>query len=134
MNDETDRINALERLPRRRTPERDLWPGIQSRLRPRRARRPWLPLALAASLVAGLAVVFTLGLRDVASPAAVGDVAAAPRMLSDDSRAIVQANLSMVEHAERELRQALKQAPESTTLRSLLQSAEHRQRELRAML
>lgn len=134
MNDETDRINALERLPRRRTPERDLWPGIQSRLRPRRARGPWLQFGLAASLVAGLAAAFTLALRDVAPPPAGPDVAAAPRMLSDDSRAIVQANLSMVEHAERELRQALKQAPESTTLRSLLQSAEQRQRQLRAML
>ena len=135
MSDDTDRINALERLPRRRAPERDLWPGIESRLAPRRRSR-WalVELAVAASLVAGLAGVFTLGLRDAGSPAGGLDVAAAPRELADDSRAIVQANLSMVEQAERELRKAIKQDPESTTLRSLLRSAEQRQHTLRAML
>lgn len=133
MSEETDRINALERLPRRRVPERDLWPGIHSRLAPRRRSR-WalVELALAASLVAGLAGMFTLGLRDAGL--APGAVAVAPRVLTDDSRAIVQANLSMVEQAQRQLQQALKQDPESTSLRSLLQSAEYRQRALRAML
>lgn len=135
MSHQTDRINALERLPRRRMPERDLWPGIESRLSPRRRSRwPLVEFALAASLVAGLAAVFTLGLRDAALPGAGLDVAAAPSQLTDDSRAIVQANLSMVEQAERELRKAMKQDPESASLRSLLQSAEHRQRALRAML
>ena len=135
MSQETDRINALERLPRRRTPERDLWPDIEARLRPRRSRSyPLLQFALAASLVAALAAVMTLGLRDAALGPAGADRASAPLALTDDSRAIVEANLSMVRQAERQLRQALKQDPDSTSLRSLLQSAEHRQRALRAML
>lgn len=143
MSEETDRINTLERLPRRRSPERDLWPGIQARLRPRRSRAaalraavrsyPLMQFALAASLVAGLAAVMTLGLRD-AAPGPTGASPVSALALTDDSRAIVEANLSLVRQAERQLRQALKQDPESTTLRSLLQSAEHRQRALRAML
>jgi hypothetical protein len=146
MNDGRDeRGRGLERLPRRRMPERDLWPGIESRLQPHRRsptaalraavrHYPLAEMALAASLVAGLAIMFTLGLRDSALPATGLDVAAEPRYLTDDSRAIVQANLSLVEQAERELRKAIRQDPESTTLRSLLQSAEQRQLTLRAML
>lgn len=135
MNPDAERINLLERLPRRRSPERDLWPGIEARLAPRRSRRYALvQFALAASLVAGLAAVFTVGLRDAALTASGLEIATAPRALADDSRAIVEANLSLVEQAERELHKALKQKPESATLRSLLQSAEHRQRALRAML
>ena len=153
MSTEHDRINTddgrderargLERLPRRRSPERDLWPGIQSRLRPRRSLAvalraavrsyPLMQFALAASLVAGLAAVMTLGLRD-AGLGPTGAGAASTLALTDDSRAIVEANLAMVRHAERQLQQALQQDPESTSLRSLLQSAEYRQRALSAML
>jgi hypothetical protein len=142
MSDDTDRINALERLPRRRSPERDLWPGIEARLAPRRrSHYPLAQFALAASLVAGLAMVMTLGLRDASlTPAfstetlATAERGAPMRAQTFDSEAIVQANLSLIEQAERELRQALLQDPESTTLRSLLQSAERRQLTLRAML
>lgn len=136
MSEDTDRINALERMPRRRSPERDLWPGIEARLAPRRraSRYPWVQFAMAASLVAGLAAVMTLGLRDAALTPSAGTASATPVALTDDSRAIVQANLSMVEQAERELKKALKQDPESTTLRTLLRSAERRQHTLRAML
>ena len=71
MSDDTDRINALERLPRRRRPARDLWPGIESRLPPRRRSRwPLVELALAASLVAGLAGMFRAQLRAEHQPAA----------------------------------------------------------------
>ncbi len=135
MNEDTDRIEGLDTLARSRAPARDLWPGIQSRLRPRRSRYALGQFALAASLVAGLAAVFTVTLRDAgeggkASPMAM---AAAPH-LTDDSRAIVQANLSLVRQAEREVRQALRQNPNSPTLRSLLASAENRQRALSALL
>jgi hypothetical protein len=142
MSEHTDRINTLERLPRRRSPERDLWPGIEARLQPRRSRYAWGQLALAASLVAGLAALFTLTLRQ--GPADVGNGlptyvagdahAAAGLQLSDDSRAIVEANLDLVRQAEGQLQQALLQDPDSPTLRSLLASAENRQRTLRAML
>jgi len=140
MSQDTDRINALERMPRRRNPERDLWPGIEARLAPRRraARYPWAQFALAASLVAGLATVMSLGLRDAAlmqgGATAAGGSGPALRARTFDTQAIVQANVSLVEQAERELKQALQQHPESTSLRSLLRSAEQRQRTLRAML
>lgn len=135
MSQDEDRLNLLERLPRRRSPERDLWPGIEARLAPRRRRRLGLPLALAASLIAGLAAVLVLSLggeEAVRVPAALAR--AEPLPLGDDSRAIVKANLSLLRHAERELQQALQQDPDSETLRSLLASAEHRQRALSARL
>lgn len=136
-----ERVRGLDHLPRRRSPERDLWPGIEARLAPRRraSRYAWAQFALAASLVAGLAAVMTLGLRAAALAPSGGPTTAARadaplRAQTFDSRAIVQANVSLLEQAERELKQALRQQPESTTLRSLLQSAEQRQRTLRAML
>ncbi|MGH8028385.1 MAG: hypothetical protein ACREO3_00470 [Arenimonas sp.] len=131
MNENSDRIEGLETLARSRAPSRDLWPGIESRLHARRSRYGLMQFALAASLVAGLAAVFTLTLRDGAVGGAP-DVAAL--QLGRDSRAIVEANLSIVRQAERELRQALKRHPESAPLRSLLASTENRARDLRAML
>ncbi len=127
-----NRIEGLERLARSRAPSRDLWPGIAARLHARRRSRYGLvQFALAASLVAGLAAVFSLSPGRLDAPGPMR-VAAAP--LSHDSRAIVEANLSIVKQAERQLRQALRQDPDSTTLRSLLASTEDRQRALTAML
>ena len=132
MNEDDDLIESpvpgLDRLARSRAPERDLWPGIAPRLRRRRAAYPFVQFALAASLVAGLAAMFTLSLGPVAGPAA------APLPLSHDSRAIVEAHLSIVHQAERELRRALEDNPDSPTLRSLLASTENRQRALSALL
>ncbi|MGQ0587017.1 MAG: hypothetical protein ACT4PK_07430 [Gammaproteobacteria bacterium] len=133
MNEETDRIEGLDRLTRSRAPSRDLWPGIAARLATRRRSRYGLvQFALAASLVAGMAGVFTVSLQQQAGPAGGLQVAALP--LEDHSRAIVEANLSIVRQSERQLRQALKQNPHSTTLRSLLASTENRQRALTALL
>ena len=133
-NDEdSDRIEGLDRLVRAQAPSRDLWPGIHARLAVRRRSREGLVrFALAASLVAGLAAMFTLSLGRIGPVPGVAAVAAAP--LSDDSRAIVEANLSIVKHAERELRRAIEQNPDSPTLRSLLASTENRQRALTALL
>jgi hypothetical protein len=137
MNEDDDRsespIEGLDRLARARAPSRDLWPGIQSRLqRHRRSPYPLVQFALAASLVAGLASMFALSQRPAGLPAGATDGAALP--LSHESRAIVQANLSIVRHAERELRRALKDDPDSPALRSLLASTENRQRALSALL
>jgi hypothetical protein len=131
MNEDSDRIEGLERLARAKAPERDLWPGISARLKTRRRSRYGLmQFALAASLVAGLAAVFTLSLQPGVAPG-FGDEALP---LSHDTRAIVEANLSIVRHTERQIRQALEQNPDSTTLRSLLASTENRQRALSALL
>ena len=128
---DADRIEGLERLTRARAPSRDLWPGIASRLRPRRSRYPLMQFALAASLVVGVAAMFTLSLQQQGlAPGALQ--AALP--LGQDSRAIVVANLSIVDDAERQLRQALKKHPDSQPLRSLLESTQHQARDLRALL
>jgi hypothetical protein len=138
MNEHEDRtegpVEGLDRLPRAQVPARDLWPGISARLKPRRRSRYGLvQFALAASLVAGLAAVFTLSLQQQPGPTGT-PVELAEMQLGDDSRAIVEANLSIVRQAERQLRQALEQNPDSRTLRSLLASTENRQRALSALL
>jgi hypothetical protein len=134
MNDDTDRIEGLEHLTRARAPSRDLWPGIEARLAARRSAvrsYPLMQFALAASLVAGVAAMFTLSLQQQGAP---GPLQAAALPLGDHSRAIVVANLSIVDDAERQLRQALKKHPDSQPLHSLLESTQHRARDLRAML
>lgn len=132
MNQDTDRIEGLDQLARARAPERDLWPGIALRLRPRRSRYGLMQFALAASLVAGMAAVFTLSLQR--QPRVPGAPETTALRLGDDSRAIVVANLSIVDQAERELRNALKKQPDSQPLRSMLESTQHRARDLRALL
>lgn len=141
MNDD-DRMEApiegLNRLARARAPERDLWPGISARLKRRRSRYGLVQFALAASLVAGLGAVFTATLQEAGiAPDASAPGAFEPRAAleqGDHSRAIVEANLSLVRQAERQLRRALEQNPDSPTLRSLLASTEQRQRSLSALL
>ncbi len=128
---EGDRIEGLEQLTRSRAPSRDLWPGIQARLHARRSRYPLMQFALAASLVAGVAAMFTLSLQQQGLAPAAWQ-AALP--LGQHSRAIVVANLSIVDDAERQLRQALKKHPDSQPLLSLLESTQHRARDLRALL
>ena len=127
----TDRIEGLDQLARSVAPSRDLWPGIHARLHARRSRYGLMQFALAASLVAGLAAVFALTLRGGALPEVL-QTASLP--LAHDSRAIVVANLSIVDDAERQLRQALKKHPDSQPLRSLLESTQHQARDLRALL
>jgi hypothetical protein len=130
-NEDMDRIEGLDRLARAQAPHRDLWPGIAARLKTRRRSRYGLmQFALAASLVAGLAAVFTLSLHPGAGPGLADE--AMP--LSHDTRAIVEANLSIVRQTERQVRQALEQDPDSPNLRSLLASTENRQRALSALL
>ena len=139
MNEhDEDRIEGLDRLARRRKPARDLWPGIEARIaRPRRSRWALTQFALAASLVAGLAGVFSLQMARVpvapVQVAAAGDFAGVGP-LESHSRAIVKANLSIVKSAESQLRQALAQDPDSQSLRALLASTENRGRTLRALL
>jgi hypothetical protein len=134
-----DRVEGLSQLARRARPQRDLWPGIESRLAPRRRSRwPVLQFALAASLVAGLAGIFSLQLARAPHglPAAVAEDTAFASVgtLAPHSRAIVKANLAIVRSAEQQLRHALEQEPDSPGLQSLLASTENRGRALRALL
>lgn len=127
MNDD-DRLD-LSALRRARAPERELWPQIEARLKPRRSRWAQAQFALAASLVAALAAVFTFAL-----PRAPADEEAFAAVRDDSSRAIVEANIGLVRDAERELQAALRQHPESDSLRALLARTQSRQRELSALL
>jgi hypothetical protein len=59
-------------LPRALEPPRDLWPGIERRLRPRRPRVPrWLPLAAALALAAGAWLLGRMAARSAPGPAPV---------------------------------------------------------------
>jgi hypothetical protein len=59
-------------LPRAIEPPRDLWPGIERRLAPRRPRRPrWLPLAAALALAAGAWLLGRVATRSAPAPAPV---------------------------------------------------------------
>lgn len=62
------RIPGLERLPRERLPEGDLWTVIAPRLTPRARRRPWLPMSLAASIVVALTTGVLLRVPPSATP------------------------------------------------------------------
>jgi len=74
---ERELLEAAGRLPKSIEPPRDLWPGIESRLRRRGRRWYWIPLAAAAALAAVL-----LGTRNggwVVTPlAGLPSVASAP--------------------------------------------------------
>lgn len=49
MNEDRDLLDAVGRLPKSIEPPRDLWPGIEARIRrPAVRTRVWIPLALAA--------------------------------------------------------------------------------------
>jgi len=110
-------------------PERDLWPGIDARLKPRVRRVGWLPFALAAG-VAALSVLTVARL----GPPAAAPMAASALPLTADARAIIKAEISMTRGAEARLRQALRKDPDSPALNSLLAQVEQRQRSLHALL
>lgn len=66
---ERELLEAVGRLPKSIEPPRDLWPGIEARLRGRRRRWYW------ASLAAAAAVAALLVARSVWSPAGVWEIA-----------------------------------------------------------
>lgn len=85
MNTQSSRVHSLQELAKEATPTRDLWPDIQSRLRPR--RRSWaVPASLAASLVLVTAGVL-IGLQFRGS-------GSAPFAVPPESGALVRASLN----------------------------------------
>lgn len=127
-------VPGLSRLRQDSAPARDLWPGIRPRLRPRRRYAPWIGMALAASLVMGLA----LNVRQQGmNPDAAVDLALAragvPHQRSDH-RALLKANLKIVDDAQNQLLHALKDQPDSRSLKRLLQSTHQQRRQLRQLL
>lgn len=155
--------DALQALPREQAPGRDLWTGIAARIdrrQPQRHRRPWL--AAAASLAASLIVVLGIHVERAPAPAAAiaktplrpsaevfaatigytrgGEEAAALRRASyrpipREERALVRANLKIVNTAEAQIEKAMAADPDDAAyLQALLDSARQHQQGLRAAL
>jgi hypothetical protein len=118
--DDASLARRLAGLPREIEPPRDLWPGIERRLPPRRRGLPrWLPLAAALALVVGAATL-ALRLRHEA-PAATpvvaqeddgaADLLAAlerdPGDLAPETLAALRKNLAVIDTAIAESRRAL---------------------------
>lgn len=103
MNTQSTRVHSLEELAQEATPSRDLWPGIQSRLQPR--RRSWaVPASLVASLVLVTAgVLIGLQLRGSAS---------VPFAMPPEAGAMVRASLNENPDYQRQREELLRNLPE----------------------
>jgi hypothetical protein len=148
-NPDEEPIAGIGDLACNRQPPVDLWPAIESAIRARRARAWRMPLWAGAALAASL--VLTLGLsvlrgehRGLSAPtSAKADVAqlieapvAAPDAnppLHPETRALLRANLKIVNDAEAQLKRALAQDPNGDYLKSLLASTRNQQMQLAAL-
>lgn len=150
------RPSLLPALRRDYMPDRDLWPEIEARLRAQRWRRLRGPLATAAALAAslvlglGLQVLRTSGeptpphapLRASAEVVAAMQESAPERSLrpvslaavAPETRALVRANLKIVNSAEAQLKRALASDPDSAYLERLLLAAQQQKQDLRTVL
>lgn len=155
---------ALKALATDQAPARELWPAIDNRIGSRRSggatRRPWL--AAVAALAACLVAAFSLVVNQGPARSAVADLAgnraplrpsaevlaatlgsghdselrtASYRPMSRETRALMRANLKIVESAETQIQRALADDPDDAAyLHSLLDSASAQQRHLSAEL
>ncbi|MBV8062556.1 MAG: hypothetical protein JOY51_03125 [Nevskia sp.] len=145
-------IPGLDALRRDRTPQRDLWLGIDSRIRAQRVRRsraPWqAAVGIAASLLVVLSAAVTLQNQgsihqplssansEVPLPAQPRDnlLLPATARLHPETRALVKANLKIVDSAENQLRRALAADPDGEYLKSLLNTARQQKEQLHVVL
>jgi hypothetical protein len=137
--------SAIKRLPREVQPDRDLWPGIDARLKSRRAVRPLWAYSMAASLlvaVAAGALWAGLGMQpktgtpqDIVASGPVsgpGDAYFAQRAayaeqsvqsatdLSPATRQVILKNLRIIEGSMQSMQAALDKDPNNPRLRALL--------------
>ena len=149
-------IRAL-RAPR--APQHDLWPGIEARLAPRQRRggRWQQPVWLAAAGVAGVSLLTAVMLSqrphrslggEAASLHAPAEVVAATlptqaasiqavaivRPVHTESRALIRANLKLVNNAEVQVRKAMQSDPDAAYLQSLLATAHQQKKSLQVAL
>lgn len=141
LRDETLQ-KLIDGLPREVEPERDLWPGIATRITPRRRLHYW-PAVAAIALVAIGAIVASLLLIH---PAANRTVAVAPvssqpssvtmpqtaraqtlaasvrhsTRLDPDTRAVLLRNLAIIENSLDNIQRALNENPNNVGLQPLL--------------
>jgi hypothetical protein len=152
-------VPGLAALRTPRAPAQDLWPGIESRIRARRASRLNKRLAglgaVAAALLLTLGVVLerggwqerpALASAQVPMPAQepAQTASAQPRQdpdllpavahLHPETRALLKANLKIVASAETQLRRALNSDPDAEYLKSLLASTRQQKQELHGVL
>lgn len=137
-------IPGLDGLELDALPQRDLWPDIEARLRPRRPlrRSGWIGYAAAASVAALVGIGLWEQRQDPVAGGVAQETAALPRAeratlmpyAPRESRALVKANLKIVDDAESQLRHALELDPESESLRRLLVSAQRQRRDLQRLV
>jgi hypothetical protein len=140
-------IPGLAGLKRDRSPERELWAGIDSRIRVQRQRRSRAPWQAAVGIAASLLVVLsaTIGVQNhqplksppvlpLPAPARDAMLLPATSRLHPETRALVKANLKIVDSAENQLRRAMVADPDDAYLKSLLDSARQQKEQLHVVL
>jgi len=149
-------VAGLAGLRRDFAPQRDLWPGIEARVRARRSRRSqtlWRAAAgFAAVALVGTGVLFERNRAPqdvaVAPPLrAPAEFVAATRpghdpamLLANDhsrhgeTRALMRVNLKIVSNAEAQLRKAIETDPDSAYLQSLLASTRQQKHQLQVAM
>lgn len=152
---------GMDRLRAPRAPRRDLWPEIEARLTPRalpvRQSRWQRPMWLAAAGFAGIAVMTAAVLTQRPQRAVATDVAglrappavvaatlpttsaslqpaAIVRPVHPETRALVKANLKLVNNAEVQVRKAMQSDPDAAYLQSLLATAHQQKKSLQVAL
>lgn len=146
-------IPGLSALKRECAPERDLWTGIDSRIRAQRIRRQRAPWMIAVGVAACLVVVLSasIGMQrldgkradplrapvEMARLGMASDSASllpATNRMHPETRALVKANLKIVDNAENQLRRAMAADPDDAYLRSLLSTARQQKEQLHVVL
>jgi hypothetical protein len=149
-------IPGLAGLKRDRAPERDLWAGVDSRIQVQRLRRRRAPWQAAVGIAASLLVVLsaTIGVQNrheqadphnilhsppqqiLPAPQSPRDAMLLPATsrLHPETRALVKANLKIVDSAENQLRRAMAADPDDAYLKSLLNTARQQKEQLHVVL
>ena len=148
----SDPIPGLAGLNRDCAPGRDLWAGIDSRIRARRIRHRRAPWQAAVGIAASVLLVLgaTIGVQNrheqQSAPRQVLHASAQPlpprdsmllpatSRLHPETRALVKANLKIVDSAENQLRRAMAADPDDAYLKSLLSTARQQKEELHVVL
>ena len=144
-------IPGLAGLKLELAPRRDLWPGIESRIGAQRLRRQRAPWLVAVGIAASLLLVLTasIGLQGLGgshppplhAPAVLPQIAAgdnallpATNRLHPETRALVKANLKIVDSAETQIRRAIAADPDGAYLKSLLTTTQQQKEQLHVVL
>jgi hypothetical protein len=134
----------LASLPAEMSPSRDLWPGIEGRIRAP-ARRRWLPASIAAGVLLGVAALVLssrvgeldhgsqpVAVLELPPPAGGSDPWESARLrysqdwptvrdqLGPETATVIERNLEIIHRANVDLQIALERQPDNPALRRLL--------------